>query len=387
MQIGHQRHLAYCTNVHRGETWMETFAALQVHTLAVKALVCPPGEPYGIGLRLSDLASRELTADPAARAAFRRWLDAHGCYVFTVNGFPYGRFHGTRVKEAVYAPDWTTEARLEYTCRLFDLLVDWLPEGVGGSVSTVPGSFKGFAAPDAAGREAQTAAMHRNLRRCGEHVARLSDRTGHALAVALEPEPLCWFENTEETVDFFARLGPGLPLGLCFDTCHFAVEFEEARAALEALAAAGILVAKLHLSSALTTRWSPAARAALSVFRDEVYFHQTFVRPAGGGGLDRWHDLGDALRCSPGKAGEEWRIHYHVPLHSPPTEHFDTTVDDVLGALDCLAAHPTLCPHLEMETYTWEVLPETWRAARVEAQLAREYGWTFDRLRERCLLA
>jgi hypothetical protein len=27
-------HLAYCTNVHRGETWAETFATLERHTLA-----------------------------------------------------------------------------------------------------------------------------------------------------------------------------------------------------------------------------------------------------------------------------------------------------------------------------------------------------------------
>src|SRR5437763_963592 len=107
MHLPHDRHLAYCTNVHRGETWAETFAALETHTLAVKARVCPAGEPFAIGLRLSDLASRQL-ADPATLAAFRRWLEAHHCYVFTLNGFPFGRFHGVRVKEQVYAPDWTT---------------------------------------------------------------------------------------------------------------------------------------------------------------------------------------------------------------------------------------------------------------------------------------
>src|SRR5438105_6367832 len=142
MKLSHGIHLAYCTNIHRGESWPETFDALQKYTLAVRDRVCPE-QPYAIGLRLSDQASRELS-DPAALLEFRRWLDQHHCYVFTMNGFPYGRFHGTRVKEQVYAPDWTSRERLEYTNRLFDLLAQLVRDGVEGSVSTVPGSFKEF---------------------------------------------------------------------------------------------------------------------------------------------------------------------------------------------------------------------------------------------------
>ena len=390
MHLAHHRHLAYCTNIHRGESWLETFAALREHTLRVKERVCPPGEAYGIGLRLSDLASRELAADARLRAEFRRWLDTHGCYVFTINGFPYGKFHGTRVKEQVYAPDWTTAERLEYTCRLFDLLAEWLPGDVGGSVSTVPGSFKGFAAPDAAGREAQVTAMCDHLRRCGEHAARLSERTGHAFALALEPEPLCWFENTEETLEFFGRLGTDLPIGVCFDTCHFAVEFEEARAALQAMTAAGIPIAKLHLSSALRVHPTPEVCAQLGAFRDQVYLHQTVARRAATGKPTRWLDLDVALAeaetSGSDLSDDEWRIHFHVPLHAAPALPLATTASDSLDALDWLTENPNLCPHVEMETYTWEVLPPEWHAARVEEQLAREYRWTFDRLRERSLL-
>ena len=391
MRLAHHRHLAYCTNIHRGESWLETFAALREHTLAVKERVCPPGEAYGIGLRLSELAARELASNAGARDSFRRWLDRHGCYVFTINGFPYGRFHGTRIKERVYAPDWTTVARLEYTCRLFDLLAEWLPEHVGGSVSTVPGSFKGFSVPEAAGREAQVAAMCDNLRRCGEHAARLSDRTGHAFALALEPEPLCWLENTEETLEFFGRLGANLPIGVCFDTCHFAVEFEEARTALEAMAAAGIAIAKLHLSSALRVRPTPEVRARLEAFRDQVYLHQTVARCRATGKLTRWLDLDAALAETEADgvdvSDDEWRIHFHVPLHAAPALPLATTAPDSLGALDWLASNPGLCQHVEMETYTWEVLPSEWQTAQVEEQLAREYHWTFDRLRERGLRA
>ena len=192
-------HLAYCTNIHRGESWAEIFAALEQHTLAVRDRVSA-GAPYAIGLRLSDTAARELS-DPSVLDAFRRWLDRETCYVFTINGFPYGRFHGARVKEQVYAPDWTTDARVDYTNRLFDLLARLLPDGVAGSVSTVPASFKEFiTSPE------QVASMRRNLWRCVEHIAALSERTGRDLHLGLEPEPLCFLETSRETVEFFNQL-------------------------------------------------------------------------------------------------------------------------------------------------------------------------------------
>jgi hypothetical protein len=140
VRLNHGLHLAYCTNVHRGGDWAETFAGLEQHTLAVRRRVSP-GRPYAIGLRLSDTASRELS-EPAKLRAFQAWLARNDCYIFTINGFPYGNFHGTRVKEQVSQPDWTTQDRLAYTNRLFDLLAVLVPDGVEASVSTVPVSFK-----------------------------------------------------------------------------------------------------------------------------------------------------------------------------------------------------------------------------------------------------
>ena len=381
MRLAHERHLAYCTNALRGEGWPETFAALRTHVLAVKRLVCPAGEPFAIGLRLGDLASRQLAADRAAKDAFRRWLGENACYVFTVNGFPFGRFHGTRVKEQVYLPDWTSDARVEYTCRLFGLLAEWLPAGVPGSVSTVPGSFKGFAGVD-------ETLMRRKLRACGEEIARIGERADRTLSLALEPEPLCSVENTAEAVGFFERLGGGLPIGLCSDTCHFAVEYESPGEALDTLAAAGVPISKLHLSSALKTRATAAARAALGPFVDAVYLHQVIARAQSDGTLTRYRDLDEALaaRPAPGDEPEEWRVHFHVPLHASPAGPLETTCDELLGALDWLAKNPGACPHVEMETYTWEVLPAALRADGVAEQIAREYAWTFDRLRERRLL-
>ncbi|MBI3875007.1 MAG: metabolite traffic protein EboE, partial [Verrucomicrobia bacterium] len=251
MKLKHGLHLAYCTNIHRGESWAQTFDSLQKYVLAVRRRVCAD-KPYAIGLRLGADAARELS-DAATLLAFQRWLDAEQCYVFTINGFPYGRFHGTRVKEQVYAPDWTTRERLDYTNLLFDLLGEIVPAGVEGSVSTVPVSFKEFLRD-----EAQVAAARANLWRCVEHIERVSKRTGKQFHLGLEPEPLCYLETTPETVTFFEQLRADRPgdarldqfLGVNYDCCHLGVEFEEAHEALGRLRGAGIKISKLHLSNA-----------------------------------------------------------------------------------------------------------------------------------------
>jgi hypothetical protein len=384
VKLNHDLHLAYCTNIHRGETWAETMAALQKYTLAVRDRVCP-GKPYAIGLRLSDLASRELS-EPAALLEFRRWLDRNNCYVFTINGFPYGKFHGQRVKEQVYRPDWTSEDRVNYTNRLFDLLVEVLPADTDGSVSTVPGSFKEFITADD-----QLKVISANILRTVKHIERLVEKTGRRLHLGLEPEPLCLLESITETIAFFDRLRSDHPhdpslgelLGVNYDTCHLAVEFEEPAESLKRLARHGIKISKLHLSSALKLLATPPNRAALGRFADETYLHQVVAR-TGSGRLSRYKDLDVALASAPG-ANEEWRVHFHVPLHCPPAERFGNTTDHLLGVLDVLQENPRLCSHLEMETYTWEVMPAELKSRSVVDQLAAEYEWCLAALRTRGL--
>lgn len=383
-------HLAYCTNVHRGETWAETFAALEKHTLPVRRRVAP-GRPYAIGLRLGQRAAAELAA-PDTLAAFQRWLAAHDCYVFTVNGFPYGSFHGTRVKEQVYAPDWSTAERVAYTQQLFDLLVQLAPPGAACSVSTVPASFKGFIAAD----PDREKAIFKNLTTVARYIATLAARTGRDLHLGLEPEPCCHLETTEETVAFFSEWRASDPavdgerllrfVGVNYDCCHLAVEFESAGAALDRFAAAGIRLSKLHLSSALRVRPDEAGRAALAAFIEPVYLHQVVVGdPATGVVRRRFVDLPDALAdADAARADEEWRVHFHVPLHAAPGAPFGDTRDHLAAALDWLAAHRDACAHLEMETYTWEVLPAALRLP-IEDQLVREYAWTLDALAQRGL--
>lgn len=388
MKLKHGLHLAYCTNIHRGETWPQTFEALQTHTLAVREQVCPR-EAYAIGLRLGEQAARELS-DPRTLLAFQKWLDANNCYVFTINGFPYGQFHGTRVKEQVYAPDWTTDERVAYTTLLFDLLAKIAPEGVEGSVSTVPCSYKEFITSPRQGR-----VMRENIWKCVEHIADLSQHSGRSLHLGLEPEPLCYLETSEEAAFFFEQLRADRPqdervnqfLGVNYDCCHLAVEFEEPAQAFARLRRHGIRISKLHLSSALKVKPTAAVREALRAFADDIYFHQVIARSPEGV-LKRYKDLDVALALPPvdrGVALDEWRIHFHVPLHSRPTELFDNTVDHLQGTLDILQADPGLCSHLEMETYTWEVMPPEMKKRNVVDQLVAEYRWTLKELEARGL--
>ncbi len=398
-------HLTYCTNVHPGEGWAETFEALRRHLPAVKRLASP-GAPMGVGLRLSAAAAGELRA-PAELDALRAFLDREGLYVFTVNGFPYGRFHGGRVKERVYAPDWRAPERLSYTDGLADLLAALLPDGepgLAGSVSTVPGAFS-----DAASCPGARGAIAEALIRHAAHLAALEERTGRRITLALEPEPMCLLETTAEAVAFFeahlfsagaaARFAAvsgrsrasaeGLlrrHLALCLDVCHAAVEFEAPAESLALLRGAGVSVAKLQLSSALAVaRMDSAAAEALRRFDDGVYLHQVVERGPGGG-LSRFLDLPDALAAwrdgdGDGRAPREWRVHCHVPVFhdAPLLGRFATTQPALLDMLARQRAEG-VSAHLEVETYTWDVLPPELRAGGLDAAIAREIGWVRERL-------
>ena len=386
MQLNYGLHLAYCTNIHRGETWPQTFDALRKYTLAVRDRV-GADKPYAIGLRLAAEAAQQLS-DPDTLSRFRRWLDQENCYVFTINGFPHGTFHGARVKERVYTPDWTTNERVTYTNLLFNLLAELVPFGVEGSVSTVPCSYKEFITSND-----QVQAMRDNVWKCVKHIERVSERSGRKLHLGLEPEPLCYLETSAETVTFFEQLRDEHPgdarlrehLGVNYDTCHLAVEFEEPANALLKFREHDIRISKLHFSSALQMQATLENRRALQAFIDPIYFHQVIAR-ADHGALTRYRDLDVALDTPPSTGHpDEWRIHFHVPLHFEATQQFGTTRDHLLGVLDVLAEEPTLCSHLEMETYTWEVMPAAMKNRSVVDQLVAEYEWTLEELRRRGL--
>jgi sugar phosphate isomerase/epimerase len=384
--------LTYCTNIHPGESWPETRRTVAERVTQVKQRVSPD-EPFGVGLRLSAQAAEELGA--------RRNLEAFGALlmetdlrVFTINGFPYGPFHGTPVKANVYEPGWADSARLDYTNRLADLLAALLPDGMTGSISTVPCAFR----PAGRGHEE---AMRENLLRHAAHLQQIAAQTGKQIALALEPEPCCYLETTAEAVDFFKAwlldgsavrrmselTGLSAPhaeaalyrrLGVCLDVCHAAVEYEDPKESVAALRDAGIAVPKLQLSAALHLRdVTPEKLDRLRAFDEATYLHQVVARR--GETLDRFLDLPEAFAAAGTTRYDEWRVHFHVPVFLNELEHFGTTRHVLADFLDLHRQAP-ISDHLEVETYTWDVLPPGLRNVPVEDAIARELSWVADRL-------
>lgn len=369
-------HLTYCLNIHPGETWAESLAAIRQHAVAVKQRVASD-RPFGLGLRLSHTAVAALRS-PAECRRLRDELAERGLYAFTINGFPFGRFHGARVKENVYAPDWRTRERLAYTNQLADVLAELLPEGVSGSISTLPGSFKPWIQSAA---DEQVMAHH--MVACARHLAAVQARTGREIHVGLEPEPWCWIETTDEAVRFFngpLRAACANPaerelvrrhIGLCLDTCHAAVQFERPVAALQQMVAAGIRVSKIQLSSALEVCGADAT--ALRPFAEPVYLHQTKAQLSAGR-LLAWSDLPEALTaCATRTDVGRLRVHFHVPLFWEGGANLRSTAVELEA--DFFRAARVATEHWEIETYTFSVLPDAMRAGGVVDCISRELEW------------
>src|SRR4029077_4470225 len=133
-------HLTYCTNIHAGESWQDIRASLDEHVPAIKSTVAP-NQPMVRGLRISGEAAA-VAREPEALASFRDQLSKLGAYVFTINAFPFGPFHGVRVKGQVYLPDWRPRGRVAFPPNSAARLPAVFPADVDGSISTVPGAFK-----------------------------------------------------------------------------------------------------------------------------------------------------------------------------------------------------------------------------------------------------
>jgi sugar phosphate isomerase/epimerase len=357
--------LSYCTNVHAGRSVAEVDAGLDRHTVAVRDRF---GGALAAGLWLARPVADELAASPDVLRAFSDGLRRRGLTCHTLNAFPYGDFHSERVKENVYLPDWSQPQRRAYTERCATLLAALLPENVSeGSISTLPLGFKGFDhEPGFVDRCAE------QLLGVADFLATLRQRTGRTIRLGIEPEPLCVLETTEETVEFFGRLfGEARKtgreavarehLGMCYDVCHQAVEFEDAAAAVAAIDRAGVRINKVHVSCALQLDRpadNPDGLAALRRYVEPRYLHQTITR-ASAGGVVRFVDLSEDFISNPPPAfrdADAWRVHFHVPVDAERIGPLGTTRPDLRNALAAVA-RLNYAPHLEVETYTWDVMP------------------------------
>jgi len=393
-------HLTYCTNIHPGETWAEVESNLKQYIPQLKTRLSPH-DSFGIGLRLADVAAKELlTGDNLFE--FKTWLESEDLYVFTLNGFPFGSFHHQVVKDKVYAPDWTKSDRLDYTLRLIDILSVLLPEDLDGGISTLPISYK----PWWQNTEEQERVLHQgslNLAKAIAKLAEVKQNTGKLIHIDLEPEPDGMLENTQEIIDYFqdylipvagewlqnereiervtAEAWISEHIRVCYDTCHFAVEYEQPQQIIQSFKDAGIKIGKVQLSSAIKIaiptelEQRQAILDKLSSFAESTYLHQV-IADHGEGNLQHYDDLGNALEHFLTTDAIEWRTHFHVPIFLSSYQPLESTQDHISQLIQMLPSD-FIGHHLEIETYTWEVLPPAMKLD-ILTSIEREYQWILN---------
>jgi hypothetical protein len=389
-------HLTYSTLVHPGDDWAQMWKSLTTYVPKVKERVAP-NQRFGVSLRLSASSAATLVRSRAQRDKLKRFLDDNDMYLYTVNAFPYGEFKGTRVKEQVYEPDWRSEERTRYTMNVADVLADVVPAHISPSIQSAPLGFK----PRVTGADV-VASYTDHVLRVAAHLVALEARTGRTVTLALEPEPYCFLETTDETVEYFsnhlysgaaaaklakmaqipiseAHIALRRHVGVVFDICHQAVEYENISQSLQKLVDAGIPIFKLQEAAALhVPRVTQKIVDALKRYTETIYLSQTIQKKAGK--LTRFLNLEDALAAWHADPGpREWRTHFHVPVFLDELGPFRTTRFAIEDALRFHKAKP-LSRQLEIETYTWDVLPDHLKTGDIVDYVCRELEWVRGQL-------
>ncbi|KAA9107616.1 metabolite traffic protein EboE [Microbacterium rhizomatis] len=371
--------LSYCTNVHPAEDLDGIIEQLDVHAGPVR--IAAGRDVLGVGLWIPAQTAAVLAADPAARGRLSEALDRNGLTLRTINAFPYRGFHDDVVKLAVYRPDWTTPERLRFTMDCATLLAEMLPEGASGSISTLPlGWREGWDAAADAAAEASLLALR-------DHLRDLQNRTGRTVRIGIEPEPGCILDNVADIVAWLGArphlVQDGL-IGLCLDTCHLAVSFADPGEAVAGATAAGVRIVKVQASVALelTDPSGGAATEVLAPFAEARYVHQVRARPTGAGpgsGTVEFaaDDLDEVLAAGSGwPTDRPWRVHVHIPLHATPAPPLRATTEVLLSAVSAVLQSPGGADaHLDVETYTWTVLPEALQPETLVDGIAAELRW------------
>lgn len=392
--------LGYCSNIHPGEIWEEHFAELKDKLPKVKAAVCPD-KPFGFGLRIANEASKTLEA-PEKLLEFKDWLKQENLFVFTLNGFPFGGFHGVRVKDSVHAPDWRSQERMEYTKRLVNHLANLLPDEMAeGGISTSPLSYKPWFT-NSINLLSATIESTNHLMEVILYAEKVYQKTGKKIHLSIEPEPdgilgdhqdfIDWYENIllKHGKNYLASKGYPKDLieefihdyiRICFDVCHYGVNFDSINRSLEDLASRKIKIGKYQISSAVKmsfTQNKAEEIKELEKYQDEIYLHQVKAKTKSQG-YKTFLDLPEALN-SFSEDFEEWRIHFHVPIFIERYDLISSTQAEIRETIEYIKRKNEKAI-MEIETYTWGVLPREMQTNIVHS-ISREINWVLDQLKK-----
>jgi hypothetical protein len=390
-------HLTYSTLVHPADNWEQLYHSLVTYLPKVKARIAG-NKSFGVCIRLSASSAQTLAHSAAERDKLKKFLSDNDMYIYTANAFVYGHFKGAAVKEQVYEPDWRSEERTQYTINVADVLADVCPPGSAPSIQTAPLGFKARVT----GADV-VASYTENVLRVVAHLIALEAKTGRIVQLALEPEPFCFLETTDETVAYFkdhiftgqaaerlAKLAH-IPvaeaigalrrhLGIVYDICHQAVEYEDITASLQKLVDAGVPIFKLQEAAALyVAEVTQGAVDTLKRYAKTIYLTQTLEKR--NGKLNRYLNVDDAIAAFERDPGgpREWRTHIHVPVFLDDLGQFRTTRFAIEDALRFHKKEP-LSRHLEVETYTWDMLPDSLKTGDIVDYVCRELDWVRGQL-------
>ncbi|MCZ6596743.1 MAG: metabolite traffic protein EboE [Planctomycetota bacterium] len=411
--------LAYCLNLHPAEDLDGVLRGVREITLPLADELDPARDEgdFGLGAYLPGKVVLAMEGDDAEdRAAYVGFVAANGLDPFTYNAFPIGGFHHAGLKQGVFRPTWMETERQLFTWNVARVAADaWKACGARSrhvSISTHTGMY----AADVGG-PADLDACADGLARMARTLAEIEQASGCRIVLSLEPEPGSNAGDARALAGFHERirararevLGAGSDtvlrrhLGTCLDACHAAVAFEHPQEAFLDATADGTPLGKLQFTSAISLRHpdgNDAGRERLFGLEEPVYLHQVTGRR--GGDVAQAADLPEARRLwKSGAVGwrgcEEWRCHFHVPVdmgdlgdlgdgdRSGPAGGLGTTravADEILAvALSDPERWGTEELHVEIETYTWDVLPSEVRGTdSLVAGLAREYRHVLERM-------
>jgi len=414
---GRSVRLAYCLNLHPAEDLDGVLEGMRTITLPLRDRLGVSGGLFGVGPWLPASVAMELTAGEGSPDLdrFAEFFAENGLDPFTFNAFPYGGFHERGLKEAVFRPSWAAAERLAFTVSVAQI-AQCLHEVCGGgrdaghvSISTHCGGFK----PELTPRHWEE--ITENFCLLALQLSKLEDETGERIVCSLEPEPRSAANDTGELGGIHERILAAAPavlgggrsslrevseeilrhhIGTCLDACHAAVEFEEPEAAYRQATSGGAALGKLQFSSALALDRpddNPAAREHFLALDEPVYLHQ--VTGKRGEEHPRTHDLGALAEAYSAGAPEwlgceQWRCHFHVPVDlrlGPEAAGLRTTRPEADRVLEVALAAPqrwgSMELHVEIETYTWNLLDPSLRGpGDLIDGLEREYRHVLDRL-------
>lgn len=336
----------------------------------------------------------------------KNWLREQDLYVFTMNGFPYGGFHHQAVKDKVHSPDWTTAERLNYTVNLARILAELLPDGIEGGISTSPLSYKPWLMEE---DDQKVKSVYNqatlNLAKLVGELLKLKQETGKTIHIDIEPEPDGLLENSKDVINYYqewlvpvgerylqeqlnltkeeANSAIYKHLQLCYDVCHFALAYEKPAEAFAKLRHAGIKIGKIQLSAALKTALPEdvetrgAIAETMASFAEDTYLHQVVEKDIDGK-LTQYPDLTFALQHIRKPNAIEWRTHFHVPLFTQEYNGLQSTQEDIVEVLRLLQQNEVTA-HLEVETYTWDVLPNDLKKD-IHESIRRELEWVLEHI-------